>query len=66
MSKSIIRLQAVSKKTGRGRSTIYADIAKGNFPPPIKIGERASGWVEDEIDQWINDRIDASRNDEAA
>jgi len=62
MGKQILRMPAVCKKTGRGRSAIYVDIAKGMFPPPIKIGERSSGWIEDEIEQWIEDRIAASRD----
>jgi predicted DNA-binding transcriptional regulator AlpA len=29
----------------------------GKFPRPIKIGDRAVGFVEDEIDSLIEERI---------
>ena len=32
------------------------------FPRPIKLGQRASGWLESEINQWIADRIAESRS----
>lgn len=66
MSKVLIRMPEVIKRTGIGRSAIYAAIAKGKFPPPVKIGERASAWVEDEISEWIEERISASRTGRVA
>lgn len=57
----ILRLGAVIAKTGLSRSSIYAKIAVGGFPTPIKLGERAVGWPSEEIDAWIADRIMASR-----
>jgi prophage regulatory protein len=50
----LIRLSAVKEITGRSRSTIYAD---PSFPRPVKIGERAVAWVEDEIREWVDARI---------
>ena len=60
-SKTILRRQAVEKRTGRSCSSIYADIKKGEFPPPISIGERAVGWLESDINRWIESRITASQ-----
>lgn len=60
--KRIIKLPEVIKRTGKGRSSIYAGVDEGSFPAPIKIGKRASGWVEEEIEEWIDVRISASRN----
>lgn len=56
----ILRRPAVESRTGLSRSTIYAYIQKGTFPRPIKLGPRACGWVELEVDQWIEDQIAAS------
>ncbi len=53
MSK-FLRLQAVKEITGLSRSTIYADPA---FPKPVKIGERAVAWVDEEIRGWVDARI---------
>ena len=53
----ILRLPEVIAKTGRSRSTLYADIENGRFPKPVKLGARAIGFVSDEIDAWIAERI---------
>lgn len=49
----IIRLPVVKTRTGKSRSGIYRAIAEGTFPAPVKIGDRAVGWLENEVDQWI-------------
>jgi len=53
----LLRLPAVTNKTGKKRSSIYLMIAHGEFPKPIKIGKRSSAWVEHEVDEWIQQRI---------
>lgn len=57
----LIRRKEVQNKTGFGASSIYAEMAKGTFPKPVRISERRIAWVESEIDQWIAERI-ASRS----
>lgn len=57
MSNAILRLPAVKAKVGKGRSTLYADIAAGKFPKPIQIGPRSVGWLLSEVDEWIAQRI---------
>lgn len=52
----IHRLMSVKSLTGLSRSTIYRLIAEGNFPKPIKLGARASGWRQSEIEAWIDSR----------
>lgn len=41
-------------------------VSKDRFPKPIKLGERASGWIESEVREWIEDRIYASRGEGVA
>ena len=53
------RLPAVKARTGMSRSEIYRRIALGDFPRPIKLGERASAWPEHEVTAWIVSRIAA-------
>jgi len=31
------------------KSKLYEDIKKGNFPKPVKLGERVSAWKIDEV-----------------
>lgn len=59
------RLPQVKARTGLCRSDIYRRIAAGDFPAPIKLGERASAWNAAEVDSWITGRI-AARDAKAA
>lgn len=65
MTISILRLPEVIKITGLGRSTIYRDINLGNFPKPIKLGEKSTGWLSSDISAWIESRIQARDNKKA-
>ncbi len=59
----ILRLPAVEVKVGMKRDNIYRGAREGWFPRPIKINERATGWIESEIDAFIQRRI-AERDSE--
>lgn len=60
MPNSILKLPAVSARTGLSRSSIYSFMAEGHFPRQIFLGSRSVGWLESEINSWINSRITAS------
>lgn len=53
----LYRLPEVMTRTGLSRSTIYAMMAGERFPKPVKLNERANGWVASEIASWIESRI---------
>jgi prophage regulatory protein len=57
----ILRLAQVREVTGLGRSFIYQLQAQNLFPQRVKIGARAVGWIETEVQQWIAKRIAQSR-----
>ena len=57
----IIRMADVQARTGLSRSTIYQWVSDGSFPQPIRLGARAVGWIESEVDAWIREQIAASR-----
>ena len=57
MSERILRRPAVEERSGLGRSTIYDYMARGLFPQPIRLGERAVGWRESDINSWIESRL---------
>ena len=61
----ILRVRETSKATGLPISSIYALIATGDFPAPIKLSLRRVGWVASEVDQWIARRIDQGRTKKA-
>ena len=54
---SIIRRKQVQAQTGLSRSGIYQMISEGNFPNSVKIGHRAVGWLQTEVNAWIASRI---------
>ena len=56
MAKKVIRRREVEARIGLACSTIYAMMADNRFPRPVKIGRRAVGWIEEDINQWIADR----------
>ena len=62
---SVLRLPTVKSRVALGRSSIYAAIKKGTFPAPIKLGERAVGWLESDVNIWLAERINASRKEGA-
>lgn len=46
-------LHVVKAKTGLSRSTIYAYIAAGTFPPQRRLGLRRVAWLASEVKAWI-------------
>lgn len=56
MKAKIFRRKELESILGLSRSTIYAKMAEGDFPKPIKLGARAVGWPEAEIAAWLETR----------
>ena len=55
--KQIIKLPQVKELTTSSSATIYRLISKGEFPKQIKLAERSSGWLRNEIDSWLESKI---------
>lgn len=58
---TILRRKQVLARTGYSTSWLYALMAQGLFPKPIKIGLRAVGWLESDIDGYINQLVNQSK-----
>ena len=52
----ILRIRDVSKYVGLSQPTIHRFVASGNFPPPIRLGLRSTGWKIEDLENWINSR----------
>ena len=52
----LLPLKEVMHATGVSRSSIYAWIAAGRFPKPVKIGTRRTGWKASAIREWLASR----------
>ena len=59
----LLRIKPIKERTGIPVSSLYYSISEGTFPPPIKLGERISAWVESEVDAVINARIRGESNE---
>lgn len=57
----ILRRPQVQERTGLPKSTLFQKVAEGNFPRPIKLGTRATGWLLEDVDRWIAERVAASK-----
>ena len=53
MLPKILRRKDIENQFGLSRSTIYAMIANGRFPKPVKLGHRAVGWRSDDLQTWF-------------
>lgn len=58
MGPKILRRREVESLTGKSRSSLYRDMDVGKFPKPIKLGEKAVGWIEEEVLAWMRARIE--------
>ena len=61
MINSILRLPEVKARVGLSRSAIYLAVSRDEFPQPVRLGARAVGWLESEIEEWIQARVKDSR-----
>jgi len=60
----LLRRPEVEARTGLSRSSIYARMAEGTFPRPVRLGKYGVAWIEAEIDEWVRNRISAGRTAE--
>jgi prophage regulatory protein len=59
----LIRIKEVLRICGKSRSSVYEAIQKGEFPKPVKLRGRSSGWIRSEIENWVHSCIKASRTE---
>jgi prophage regulatory protein len=55
----VIKLAQVKELTTFSSATIYRLIEKGEFPRQLKLAERSSGWLLEDIYNWIEEKKDA-------
>ena len=61
VSSRLMRLAAVRQLVPLSRSAIYARVAAGTFPRPVKIGCRAVAWRQADVEAWIASPAEVSR-----
>lgn len=65
-SSRILRPREVFQRVGLSRTAVYDAARQGKFPRPIKLTERATGWLESEVDAWIAARAAERTHQEQA
>ena len=61
----LIPLPEVERRTLYSRTTIYKLMQSGAFPRAVKIGVKARGWVEEEVDNWVQAKVMARDREQA-
>ena len=56
MHKRFYRTGELTKILGISRSTLHKWTKTGLFPKPFKLGTRAVGWSEVQIQEWVDTR----------
>ena len=66
MSKfKVIKLPQVKELTTFSSATIYRLMKKGEFPNQLKLSERSSGWLLEEIYAWLEEKRISRDGDES-
>jgi prophage regulatory protein len=52
----LLRLPAVMRLTGLGRSTIYRMVSEKRFPCPVRLAHRAVAWRRADLEVWSDSR----------
>jgi prophage regulatory protein len=56
MAIKILRLIGVLDIVGVKKSALYQWIKDGKFPAPVRLGPRAVGWRQADIEEWLASR----------
>ena len=49
----LLRLPQVLARVGLKTTRLYELVGDGEFPKPIRLGDRAVAWLSTEVDSWI-------------
>lgn len=52
----LVRMKELSRIVGYKPWNIYRLIREGDFPRPVRLGQRAVAWRESDISDWIDSR----------
>ena len=52
----VIKITKVKELTSLSSATIYRLVKNGKFPKQLKLSERSSGWLLEEINDWLESK----------
>lgn len=50
---ALLKVQTVSTLTGLSTSSIFRKTAAGEFPQPVRLGQRCTRWRAGAVTQWL-------------
>ena len=56
VEKRALKLKEVLGLVSLSSATVYRMMSRGEFPRPVRIGVRATGWRSDEVEEWLASR----------
>ncbi len=56
-TRRLLRRAEVEERTSLPKTTIYDWIKRGQFPPPLRLGDAMVAWLESDIEEWIDQQI---------
>lgn len=62
----ILRADQVAEKFGMGKATVWRKAKEEpDFPKPVKVSAKITGWVESEVDRYIAAKVSEARGERA-
>jgi prophage regulatory protein len=53
LADALLRLPTVEAVVGLSKTTIYTLVARGDFPQPIRRGNRCTRWRSADVTAWL-------------
>lgn len=57
LEERLLRRREVMERTSLPHSTLYAMMARGEFPRPVKLGKQAVAWPASHVQKWIAEQV---------
>ncbi|OJU91035.1 MAG: hypothetical protein BGO13_00225 [Burkholderiales bacterium 66-5] len=54
---SLESVNDVSRRIGRSTRWVWAAVAKGDFPAPVRMSARCTRWDGRAVDRWIEEQL---------
>ncbi len=54
---TLLKLPQVIERVAISRSQLYRYLNDGQFPRPVKVGDRGVAWLASEVEAWVHARV---------
>lgn len=53
---AFVRVKLLLQLLPFSEATLWRKVAKGDFPKPVKLSERITGWRAEEVRAWLTEK----------